>query len=319
MKKTIEKFKGKKIGVIGDLMVDHYMQGDVERISQEAPTPILALREETYVLGGAANVAANIAALGGYPHIIGTRGDDMPGKILLKELKKKGILSDGILRDAAKPTVEKIRVISLQHQMLRIDREDKTSISSMLQKKILEEVSAHITEWDALIISDYAKGMLTPVLIRMIISLSRRHKKPLIADTKPDNFSFFKNVAVITPNKKEAEEIAGKKIVTEKDAGYVGRVLQKKIHSAVLITRGMEGATLFEAKAIRHFSARDVEIADVTGAGDTLLAALALGIAAGASLRDACFIANFAAGLVVEKRHTATVSYDELNAVLHEK
>lgn len=305
--KIVDSFKGKKIGVIGDLMLDHFMWGDVDRISPEAPVPVVLVKKETFVPGGAGNTAANIVALGGGSFVLGLIGEDSAGKIVLSEFKKRGVKTDGIIESSNKMTTQKIRVIARSQQIVRVDKEDARYIDGDVEKRILGFISAHIKEWQGLVISDYAKGIITKNLVENIISLAAKYKKPIICDVKPKHAPFFKNTTLLCPNQKEALEIAG-----TSDIKKAGKIIQKQLNCSVLITQGAEGMTLFENNKIKHFPATAGEAFDVSGAGDTVVAAAILSLSAGANFEQAAIIANYAAGIVVGKLGTATVGPEEL-------
>lgn len=308
--KSIAKFKEKKIGVVGDLILDHFICGDVERISPEAPVPVLIVEKEDFIVGGAGNVVMNIAALGGKVFVSGSIGKDNAGKILLKEFKKKNknIDTSGIVKIDS-PTIRKTRVVARGQQLVRIDmnKEYIPSDNKQAEKRIINFISSHIKNWDALVISNYAKGLMTKKLAQAIINSARKYKKQIIVDTKPKHANFFKNITLITPNDAEAMEIAG-----VDDVIKAGKIIQKKLHCNVLITQGSRGMTLFEGKKVEWLPTRAKEVFDVTGAGDTVMAALALSLASGLNLKQAIVVVNHAAGIVVGKRGTAVVSAKEL-------
>ncbi len=303
----LASFKGKKIGVLGDLILDQYILGDVERISPEAPVPILVAKKEVFFPGGSGNVASNIAALGGKPFILGLIGKDGAGKHLLKEFKSKNIDTSGIIKVSNKSTIEKIRVVARGQQLVRIDKENISEINSLIEKKVINFVSYYIKDWDGLVISDYGKGFITRNLAKIIINLAKRYKKQIIGDTKPKHVDYFKNITLLTPNYKEATEMA-----QINDIKKAGKIIQKKLNCNVLITQGPGGMTLFEKNKTQWFPTKAREVFDVTGAGDTVVAVVALSLASGATLKEAAIIANHAAGIVVGKRGTATVSIKEL-------
>jgi len=309
--KIVDNFKGKKIGVIGDLMLDHFIWGDVERISPEAPVPVVLVAKESFVPGGAGNTAANISALGGEAFIVGLIGKDSAGKSLLEEFEKRGIITEGIIEYSQKPTTQKIRVVARGQQVVRIDKEDIQYINSDVEKKLLEFITLHIKEWDGIVISDYAKGLITKNLAEAIIDLAAKDEKPIIGDVKPKHALFFKNVTLLSPNNKEAIAIAGVNDIEE-----AGKIIQKQLNCSVLLTQGSEGVTLFENDKIKHFSSLAKEVFDVSGAGDTVVAAASLSLAAGASLEETTIIANHAAGIAVSKLGTATVTTEELKQYL---
>ena len=306
-KKIINSFQAKKIIVFGDLMLDRYMLGEVDRVSPEAPVPVVLAREEILTPGGAGNVAVNIAALGGDAFAIGLVGDDESAEKLIKDLKSKGINIEGVIITPDRPTTQKIRVIVGSQQITRIDKENAEEISSPVKKKLTDFLSRHIKNTDAVIISDYAKGIITKDLVQKIILYSKRYKKPLVCDPKPRNALFFKGVTLITPNQKEAFAIAGINKIKE-----AGLFIKKRTVANVLITQGAEGMTLFSGKKIKHFPAKAREVFEITGAGDTVVATIALSLASGGRLEEAVDIANHAAGIVVGKKRTATVSIREL-------
>ncbi|MCG2700278.1 D-glycero-beta-D-manno-heptose-7-phosphate kinase [Candidatus Parcubacteria bacterium] len=305
--KIVNNFSGKKIGVVGDLMLDHFMWGDVERISPEAPIPVVLVEKESFSPGGAGNTAANIAALKGETFIVGLVGCDQAGDFLFREFQKRGIKTSGVIRDSLKPTTQKIRVVARGQQMVRIDKEDNGCINAKIERKIINFINLNIKQWQALVISDYDKGLLNKELVQKIMKLAKKHKIPTIGDARPKNAIFFKNITLLTPNHKEAVEIAGTNNLRE-----AGRIIQKKLNCDILITQGAEGMTLFEKNRIQHFSTKAREVFDVAGAGDTVVATLALALATGSSLKEAAIISNHAAGIVVGKLGVATINQKEL-------
>lgn len=309
--KIVNSFKNKKIIVLGDLMLDSYILGEVERISPEAPVPVVLVKKEFLMPGGSGNVAANISDLGGRPLILGLVGKDLTGQQLIGELHKKNINTAGILVLENRPTNQKIRAVAGTQQIVRIDKEIIKPINSQIEKKVIKIFSDFVKQTDAVVVSDYAKGFTTPNLIKNVTKLTKRNKKPLVCDPKPPHAFLFKDITLLTPNQKEAFEIAGIKRVRE-----AGLFIQKKLGSNVLITQGAGGMTLFHGKRIKHFSAKAREVFDITGAGDTVIAVIALALASGARLDEAVDIANHAAGIVVGKKGTATVSVSELEREL---
>ncbi|MEK7540624.1 MAG: D-glycero-beta-D-manno-heptose-7-phosphate kinase [Patescibacteria group bacterium] len=305
----VENFKGKKIGVIGDLMLDHFIWGNVDRISPEAPIPIVLVTKESFMPGGAGNTATNITALGGKVFVVGLAGKDLAGKTLLSEFKKLSINTGGILLHNQKPTTQKIRVVARSQQVVRVDKEDSQYINSDIEKKLLEFIGSHIKKWDGLVVSDYAKGVITENLSKTIVNLAVKYKKPIICDVKPKHAPFFKNATLLSPNYKEALAIAG---ISDNDIKKAGKIIQKQLNCSVLLTQGAEGITIFEDDKIKHFPAMAREVFDVSGAGDTVTAVVALALSAGASLEQATIIANHAAGIAVGKLGTAVVLSEEL-------
>lgn len=305
--RLLARFRNKKIGVIGDVMLDHYLHGEVDRISPEAPTPIVCVKSESFVPGGAANVAKNIVAVQGNAFLIGVIGKDASGAMLKKTLQEEGIDVRGVLTTSDRPTTQKTRIIARGHQMVRVDREGAHAISAMAQAQLLKFIRANIRKWDGIIFSDYAKGCITKKLAQAIIALANKYKKPIVGDVKPRNAFYFDGVTLLAPNRNEACAIAAKEVVRE-----AGEAMQEKLHCNVLITQGADGMTLFEGKNRTHFPAKSHEVFDVTGAGDTVTAIVTLALASGAFLKDAAYLANCAAGIVVAKQGTATASPEEL-------
>lgn len=306
--KIINNFKGKRIGVIGDLMLDQFIWGEAKRISPEAPVPIVLVSKETFMPGGAANTANNIAALGGEAFIIGSIGDDKSGKQLFHELKTKNINTDGVFSLSNKPTIQKIRIIVQGQQIVRIDKENIDYIEKQTEQRIISFISSHIKNWDAVVISDYIKGLITENLIKEITNLASKYQKPIIGNTKKANHaSYFQNVNLLIANSEEASEISG-----EKKLKAAGKKIQQELKCNVLITQGSEGMTFFERDIIKHFPTKAKEVFNVSGAGDTVVSAFTLALVSGADLEQAAIIANHAAGIVVGKMGTATVSFQEL-------
>ena len=310
----INAFPKRKVGVIGDIMLDHYITGLVERVSPEAPVPVIRTTIEKFVPGGAANTALNIVSLGASAELIGVVGLDMPAKKILDILNKNGVFCRGIFADRLRRTTEKIRINARGQQVVRIDREDVFPIKKVLERRIIDFVSSRIAAWDAVVVSDYAKGTLTSVLAAKIIELARLHKKPIIADIKPVNFDMFKGVTLVSPNKKEAAEVSGLGLNSEREIRLAGEHLRKKMRSRVLLTRGSEGMTLFDGTRPVSFPSFAPAVVDGTGAGDTVVAISALAIASGAKYREAALISSYAAGVVVSKSGTASVTLKELIA-----
>lgn len=314
----LERFAGARVLVLGDVMVDEYVWGTVSRISPEAPVPVVAVRSESVKVGGAANVAANIAALGGVPALVGVVGEDAQARRLIRELEGLGVSGGGLLVDPERPTTVKSRVVAGSQHVVRFDRESEAPLAAAARTRLLGLVRERLVESEVLLISDYAKGVVSPPLIRSVLALARRHGKPVAVDPKVPHMPLFRGVTLIAPNHHEAAAAAGVRVRTEADLQRVGEILLRRLRArAVLITRGEQGMALFEAdRATTHIPAVAREVYDVTGAGDTVMAALALALAAGASLRQAALLGNLAAGVVVGKRGTATVSRAELSAAL---
>lgn len=309
MKDYLKKFSTTGILVIGDLMVDQYIWGKVKRISPEAPVPVVEVDNEDLQLGGAANVANNIISLGGKVFIAGTIGQDELGKLLVNKFREKGFNTDGIIIDGKRPTTVKTRVIAHSQQVVRFDREVKSDISRSTLSLIIDYVKSCLPHIKGIIISDYSKGLITKSLIRKIREVAGP-KKFIAVDPKVGHFDYYKGVSLITPNINEASFGAGIEIVDEKTLIAAGKALLKKLQcSAVMITRGDEGMSLFEKNGrITHIPTCAREVYDVTGAGDTVIATLTLSHAAGATLTDAAITANHAAGIVVGEVGTSVAT-----------
>ncbi len=314
LKKYLDRFPHARVLVLGDLMVDEYVWGTVSRISPEAPVPVVAVRGESLKMGGAANVAANISALGGQVHVAGVVGTDPPADRLGHELERAGVKADGLVGDPSRPTTVKSRVVAGSQHVVRFDRESDAPLLPAIRKQLLAYVQATLPEVDVLLISDYAKGVVSPPLVRAVLACARDANCPVAVDPKVQHMPLFRGVTVVAPNHHEAAAAAGILVRQEADLLRVGRRLLQRLETrAVLITRGEQGMSLFEAaKAVRHIPTFAREVYDVTGAGDTVMAALALALAAGAPMTTAAILANYAAGVVVGKRGTATVSREEL-------
>ena len=295
-----KSFNGKRIAVVGDMMLDGYFWGDVKRISPEAPVPVLEVEDEFFRFGGAANVALNIFTLGGIPVPVGVIGNDNYGSIFSSLIKEKNIEDQGIIIDNERPTTTKTRVIANSQHVVRIDKESKAYINNKIESKILSYLESELGKLDGIILQDYNKGILTPSLISKIISLANKKNILITVDPKFDNFFEYKNVTVFKPNRKETETVLGIRIKDDKDISSAGRNLLQKLNSKyVLLTLGEEGIAVFEkGDKERRMPTKARKVADVSGAGDTVISTLTIGLAAGANIYEACFLANYAAGVV---------------------
>ena len=317
-KPWIAKLAGKRVLVIGDVMADHYVWGKVERISPEAPIPVVHVDREEVKLGGAAYVASNIAALGGRVTLAGVIGGDAMGETLRDLLREKGIDPSGLVKDNERPTIQKSRVMAHHQQVVRVDREKNTHLSAAVQEAMLNACLRAVEHCDAVLFSDYAKGALNAPLAAAVTKKARELKKVIAADPKPANMGWFAGASIVTPNKGEAEAASGIKIIDDASAEKAGRTLQERLKSdAVLVTRGEHGMTLVPANGpVTHIPTRAIEVYDVTGAGDTVIATLTLALAAGMPTAEACALANTAAGIVVAEVGVAVVTPKELEAAL---
>jgi len=294
-------------------MLDRYIWGDVSRISPEAPVQVVDVIRETSAPGGAANVSNNCTAFGSKTFIAGVVGQDIEKEELIKEFEKRKININTIFTDEKRPTIQKVRIIGKRQQLLRIDYESKEKIPTKIQEKILNFTKENINKVSAVIISDYAKGLITRNLVKEISTICKNSNKIITADPKPKNFSNYKNITLITPNNIEANQMIRAKEATAEDIEEVGLRLLEDLNSNVLITRGGKGMYLFELNGnIKNIPTMAKEVYDVTGAGDTVIATITLALSSGATMEEAAILANHAAGIKVGKIGTATVSIEEL-------
>ncbi len=313
LQKVVQQFSDQPILVVGDLMLDRFVWGRVERISPEAPVPVVEVVKETVHLGGAANVAYNLAVLKARPLLVGVVGSDEAGDRLVEELHRQGISSEGIVRDKGRSTTIKTRIIAHNQQVCRTDREDKTPLSQGTVDQVTSAYQTLLEQVQGMILSDYAKGALSAALVVDLIQEARQAKKFLAVDPKANDFSVYRGASIVTPNKKEAVRASGVEIVDEASFIQAGeKLLEVTASDYLLITRGEEGMTLFEGKEHSHIPTVAREVFDVSGAGDTVIASLTLAVAAGASIRDAAILANHAAGVAVGKLGTAAATGEEI-------
>lgn len=310
----VGSFNKSKILVIGDLMLDEFIWGKVSRISPEAPVPVVRVTSQSYVLGGSANVANNIKTLRGNVSIAGIIGDDDIGQKMITEFQKHQINTELVITDKTRPTTLKSRVIAHSQQIVRVDREKTEAIDEFITTQIVEGTRKIIQDIDAIIIEDYGKGVITPRLLKEVLQLARQHKKVVSVDPKIDHFALYKKVDVITPNHHEAGSFIGVEITDETSLLSVGKRLVEILEgTAVLITRGEEGMSLFEPNGdITHIPTVAKEVYDVSGAGDTVIGTLTLVLSVGGNFKEAAMLSNFAAGIVVGKVGVATVLPEEL-------
>ena len=313
IEEIIKKFSSVKIAVIGDMMLDEYLIGKVNRISPEAPVPIVNIEKERFVLGGASNVANNLTSLEGKVFVYGVIGNDANGEKFVKELENKDVNSDGIVKDGTRPTIIKSRVLSQGQQLLRLDWEKDTDISEEIQNQLLENFEKNIENIDAVLLSDYNKGVLTEFVSQSIIKIAKKYNRKVVVDPKPNNFKNYKGATSMTPNRKEILDYFGmKKFQNEEEIAQKMSELKEELElDNVVLTRSEEGVSLFrnEHKRIPTVAR---EVYDVTGAGDTFISTFLLSICAGADLYEAGVIANMASGIVVAKIGTATATQDEI-------
>lgn len=332
--------RGERIGVLGDLMLDRYLWGTASRLSPEAAVPVVDFVEQNECLGGAGNVAANIAALGARVEIFGVLGSDEAGRAMGKCLEEAKIGRKGVLAEAKRVTTVKTRILARHQQVVRIDRERREPLRTETQEKLLRLIIGALKQLDALVLSDYDKGLITDDFANRVLSAAHRWKVPVFVGLKTRRLYAYRGARAITCNAKEAALLVNQSLADEKSLEEAGRALLATLGcGAVVITRGEKGMSIFEESSAGHVhipatsfevtyarvgqpgierGATGRQVFDVTGAGDTVLSVLALAAAAGASLVEAAILANIAAGVVVGKLGTATVSPEELEHALNE-
>ncbi len=318
LKKWVKQFSHQTVLVVGDLMLDHYIWGAVARISPEAPVPVVNVSSESIRFGGAGNVLHNILSMGGRGIIAGVVGSDNAGAWITQELVSKGVGCDGIFLDSDRPTTKKTRVIAHHQQVVRYDHEKSGAIPSKIEKGLIDFIVRSMPQISGVVVSDYAKGVVTPRLFRTLLPIAKKSGVPVLVDPKVGHFSWYKNATLMTPNHLEAGQAAGRVIQDERTLEEVGAILLRKMDcEAILITRGEAGMSLFErGGGVTHIPTEAKDVFDVTGAGDTVISALALAVCAGASLVDAARLANYAAGLAVGIVGTAAISKEMLAQAL---
>jgi len=300
LRELSDTFVGKQIAVVGDLMLDRYFWGSVARISPEAPVPVVEVESESTRLGGAANVANNIASLGGIPVMVGVIGSDDAGRILKGIIEEQNFPTTGIVLDNSRPTTMKTRVIAHSQHVVRIDREAKNDISEEVQLKLLKALELQLDELHGIILEDYNKGVLARGLITKIIELARKKGKIVAVDPKFNNFFDYKGVTIFKPNRKETEEALGMRLMTEENIRKAGKELLNRLEAEnVLLTLGERGMTLFEGNGnISSIPTAARRVADVSGAGDTVISTMTMALASGADIWESATLANIAGGIV---------------------
>lgn len=321
----ITQFKNKKILVVGDVGVDEYVMGNVRRISPEAPVPVLEVTGEDRRIGLAANVAQNVVSLGGQVQLVSVTGADQGAEILKNLLAKALVNSDGLVVDEKRPTTRKMRVMTGHHHLVRVDHEVVRPLSAQTEEKVLQKISERISECDVILMEDYAKGIFSVSLVEKIVTLAKNSGKYLLVDPHQTKFAeFYKGVDLIKPNYNEALALTRLHEEDFEDQSSrvlaVGRALQKTTGAKdVVVTLGKEGMAIFtdsnEVVKVPTFARK---VFDVTGAGDTVIAALALGVTTGLTLAEACVLANYAAGIVVAKVGCVPCELNELTSVIRE-
>jgi len=311
----ISSFVGRPILILGDIMLDEFIWGKVRRISPEAPVPVVEVARESYHLGGAGNVAANISAMGATPIPIGLVGDDYAAARLSQLLTDHGIEPTGLVSESGRPTTVKTRIVAHNQQIVRADRENKSPLTDEKNRALLDAFVRWLPSCAAVIVSDYDKGVVNRTLLSEALPAAQSAGIPVLLDPKVYHADYYHPITLITPNQREAELITGIAIENDTQLEEAGRKLLEKFECPyALITRGEEGMSLFSREGSHHLPTFAREVFDVSGAGDTVIATLALALAAGATMEESAILANHAAGLVVGKIGTATISRTELLA-----
>jgi D-beta-D-heptose 7-phosphate kinase/D-beta-D-heptose 1-phosphate adenosyltransferase len=317
LEKLLEGFSNVRLLVVGDVVLDEYLWGDVDRISPEAPVPVMHVRGESVVLGGAGNVVRNVVALGGRCDFCSVVGEDADGRQVEELLGELGVDAGGLIRDPARPTSRKTRVVARSQQIVRVDRETLQPLAPAVAKGLLASLEARLADAQGVVLEDYGKGLLNRQLVRRLMSRFARAGLPVAVDPK-EELGAFRGAALLKPNLREAENLTGVRVREHADLEKIARRLRAKVGDGdLVITRGGEGMTLFQVSGlVAHVPTVSQEVFDVQGAGDTSIAILTLAMRAGASLVEAAVLANAGAGVVVEKTGTATANRDEVRALL---
>ena len=319
----LNQIRSKKVVVVGDLILDKYIQGKADRISPEAPVPVVEVTHESVRFGGAANVAYNISSLGGIVEVIGVVGDDQNGETLMDMFNRSGIGTNGIFIDSGRPTSTKSRLMANRQQIVRIDRESKAPLAESAFSVLVESALSKMTDSDAIIFEDYDKGVVDSEFIHQVLKKRSFHPQPVVVDPKVENFWNYKGVTSITPNLKEASTAVKRPITDDESLISVGCEIVDRLElNSLLITRGEDGMTLFQPDAgqvsVNHISTQPREVFDVTGAGDTVVSVYTLALAAGADFITAAKLANYAGGIVVGEIGCVAVTSEQLMGIVEE-
>lgn len=319
LRRLVSGFPGSRVLVVGDLMLDHYIRGTVGRLSPEAPVPVVRVSQESHVPGGAGNVAHNLAALEARVSVMGVVGEDDAARLMLAQFGERNVGTEHVVFDRKRVTSQKCRVVAERQQVVRYDRESDGALDPETERRILERLPLALQETQAVILSDYGKGVITPRILKTAIALAKRGKIPVTVDPKIEHFKRYRGVTCTTPNLMEAwAGMRRPQRPGQAELERLGRDILSALRcQSVLITRGPDGMSLFKAGGqINHIPTQAREVFDVTGAGDTVISTLTLALAAGARIEQAAVIANHAAGIVVAKLGTATASIPELTRTL---
>jgi D-beta-D-heptose 7-phosphate kinase/D-beta-D-heptose 1-phosphate adenosyltransferase len=317
LQKLVRGFAQLRLLVVGDVMLDEYLWGDVERVSPEAPVPVVHVRRESRALGGAGNVVRNVIAMGAQCRFCAVVGDDAAGDRIVDLLKELGVEAGGVVRDPSRPTTRKTRVEARSQQLLRYDRETDEPIAGAAARGLVAAITAALDQVDGVVFEDYAKGVLAPAVVRQVLKRCRARGLFVAVDPK-DAVAPYRGASLVKPNQRELESLTGVRVRAPGDLAKAAAKLQRHLGgSDVIVTRGAQGMSIFEnGRPQQDVASAPFEVFDVQGAGDTAIATLALAKLAGGSLVDAAVIANAAAGVVVGKVGTATASPDEVLAQL---
>ncbi|MGE3302650.1 MAG: D-glycero-beta-D-manno-heptose-7-phosphate kinase [Hyphomonadaceae bacterium] len=312
----VDRLKHAKVAVIGDVILDNHVFGQVSRVSEEAPVPVLHVRDERQALGGAANVAANVAALGGSVRLIGVLGEDAAARQVM-ELIAQSAIDPRLFSDRERPTITKTRYLGAKQQIVRVDRERITPAPERVERDVIEEIEEAAEECDVLVISDYGKGLLSDAVLAAAIEAAHKHKKPIFVDPKRRDFTGYRGADYIKPNRRELSLATGLPCETDDEAREAAAIAARQCGAAILLTRSEKGMSLFPTRGeAMHLSSEARDVADVSGAGDTVTAVFTLALAAKLTVEQAMRLANAAAGVTVTKVGAATVSPEELSAAM---
>jgi D-beta-D-heptose 7-phosphate kinase/D-beta-D-heptose 1-phosphate adenosyltransferase len=320
VRSLVDSFPGRRVLVVGDVMVDHFLFGRVQRLSPEAPVPIVEYARDEYRPGGAANVAMNLAALGATVHLVGVVGDDEAAAHLRAGLDRGGVDSEALVVDPTRPTTRKLRIVTQrQQQVARVDFESEADVSEGIAAVLGHRLAACAGEADVILVSDYLKGVITPAVMARVLAVARDRGVGVLVDPKIPHLDLYRGVTLVTPNQVEAETATHARIRSDADARDVARRLKATLQcESVVVTRGEHGMWVLdgsvEPAVETNFAATALEVSDVTGAGDTVIATIAVALASGATLLEAAQLATAAAGVAVSRFGAVAVTRDELLA-----
>jgi D-beta-D-heptose 7-phosphate kinase/D-beta-D-heptose 1-phosphate adenosyltransferase len=316
-REILARARGVNVLVIGDAMVDKFIVGRVTRISPEAPVPVVAFDHDMYRIGGAANVASNVVALGGQASLVAMTGRDAAAATLAQACREAGI-APWLVGDQSRPTTTKVRVVTDRNQQVaRIDYESDAEVAGDTEDRIIADIRTHASRCSAIVVSDYLKGCVTRQVMRAAVTAGAERGAPVLVDPKIPHLDYYRGATIVTPNHHEAEAATHRRVRSQEEARDAARLFRDRAGCQhVLMTRGDQGVWLLSSDLEGHLPASAREVADVTGAGDTVIATLAVALAAGATISEAARLANEAAGIVVGKFGPATASTEELLAVI---